>query len=169
MSLRNKKTDEIPVIELHARELPLKEHDFYQRLRIRVHNWQRKKGKDYKWMEYIILAPDFFHLLVKLSLDRDVPPAKKAQLFFVIAYFISPIDLIPDPIPGVGLLDDIALAAYVLNSLLNSIDPQVIQRNWAGEQDILALLKRIIKKSDEMIGSGLYRKLIRLFTGKFGR
>ncbi|MCF7810161.1 DUF1232 domain-containing protein [bacterium] len=148
-------------------ELPYKEHDFYQKLRIKVHDWQREKSADYKWMEYVVLAPDLFHLIVKLSLDKDVTPTQKAQLLFVIAYFISPIDLIPDPIPGVGLLDDIALAAFVLNSLLNSIDPQVIQRNWAGEEDILILVKRIINKADEMIGSGLYRKLVRLFRNKF--
>jgi len=129
-------------------ELPPKEQDFYQKLRIRVRDWQREKGADYKWMDYIILAPDLFHLLVKLSFDKDVPPAKKAQLLFVTAYFISPIDLIPDPIPGIGLLDDIALAAFVLNSLMNTIDPQIIQRNWAGEQDILVLVKRIIEKAD---------------------
>jgi uncharacterized membrane protein YkvA (DUF1232 family) len=152
---------------MNSHELPHKEHDFYQKLRIKVRNWRQEKGDDYKWMEYIILTPDLFHLLVKLSLDKDVPPAKKAQLLFAIAYFVSPIDLIPDPIPGIGLLDDIALAAYVLNSLLSSIDPLVIQRNWAGEEDILILVKRIIEKADEIIGSGLYRKLIRLFRNKF--
>lgn len=145
-----------------------KEQDFYQKLRTRVREWEIEKGSNYKWMEYIILAPDLFHLLVKLSLDKDVPSKQKAQLVIGITYFISPIDLIPDLIPGVGLLDDIAVAAFVLNSLLNYIDPEVVKRNWAGEEDILKIVKQIIEKADDMLGKGLYLRLLRIFRSKTG-
>ncbi len=150
-----------------SEDLPPKEGDFYQKLRTRVREWEREKGSNHKFLEYAILAPDLFHLLVKLSLDSDVPRKHKAMLAFAVAYFLSPIDLVPDFIPVAGLLDDIALAAYVLNTLINSLDPEILRRNWAGEDDILETVQGILEAADEMVGKGLFRKIVKLVKSKF--
>ena len=147
-------------------DLPPKEADFYRKARERVRQWVKDKGVDHKWIEYVILMPDLFHLLVKLSLDKDVPPKPKVLLAFATAYFISPIDVIPDFIPLAGFLDDVALAAFVLNNLINTVDPSIIRRHWAGEEDILELVQRIIASADEMIGKGLVRKIMELVRRK---
>jgi uncharacterized membrane protein YkvA (DUF1232 family) len=39
----------------------------------------------------------------------DTPWLAKALAFLVVAYAVSPIDLIPDPIPVLGYLDDLIL------------------------------------------------------------
>ncbi len=39
----------------------------------------------------------------------DTPPAAKVLAVLVVAYALSPIDLIPDFIPVLGLLDDLVL------------------------------------------------------------
>ena len=138
-----------------------KEHlDFYQKLRNEVKHWVNKNvDKDNKWSDYILLAPDIFHLLCKLSVEKNVPASKKIKLVGAIAYFISPIDLMPEGLIGpIGYLDDIALAAYVLNDLINEIDPQIIRKHWAGEKDILDLIKTILTNADKMIGGKLWQK-----------
>lgn len=139
--------------------------DFYQKIRLQVKNWiQKKSNKDYRWAEFILLAPDIFHLLCKLIADSEVPLSKKAKLGAAIAYFISPIDFLPEAILGpVGYLDDIAIAAYVLNDLINEINPQIIIRNWAGEREILDLIKTILINSDKILGSGLWAKIRKKF------
>ncbi|MDP8237559.1 MAG: YkvA family protein [Candidatus Hatepunaea meridiana] len=152
--------------ELKTREIPVQKRDFYHKLRNRIKGWKSGKHSDNKWIEYVVLAPDLFHLLVKLSLDKDIPTKKKVKLAFAITYFASPIDLIPDFIPIVGLLDDIVVAAYVLNDLLNNVEPEVIQRNWAGEDDILELIKKLMNDADKMVGEGLYRRLVNLLKTK---
>ena len=69
-----------------------------------------------------------------------------------MAYFISPIDILPDAILGpIGYLDDLGLAAYILNDLINSIDPQIVRRNWVGDTDILYVIKRILINIDNII------------------
>lgn len=138
-----------------------KYEDFYFELRKNINEWlDQNLGKRHKWSEYILTAPDLFHLLVKLLIDKDVPEIKKVKLAAVIFYFISPIDLFPEALLGpVGYLDDIALTAYVLNDLINDINQDVIYRNWAGDKDILELIKNILEKADVMIGSGLWNKL----------
>jgi len=144
-------------------ELPSKERDFWVNLRASIKKWE-EENPNYKFLEYVLLAPDLFHLLVKLTFEKDVATKHKAKLGIAIAYFISPIDIIPDFIPVVGFLDDIAVAAYALNSILNEVDPEIVRRNWAVEEtDILEFVKKIVAKTDDMIGKGLYKRIAKLF------
>ncbi len=143
-----------------------REHqDFYKKIRAEIKNWLKTKtGKDNKWAEYILLAPDLFHLLAKLLVDPDVPSEKKVKLLAAVIYFISPIDFLPEGILGpAAYVDDIAIAAYTLNDLINSIDPQIVVRNWAGEHDILLLVKNILINANEMIGSRTWEKIKKRF------
>jgi uncharacterized membrane protein YkvA (DUF1232 family) len=138
-----------------------KELDFYEKLRKRIVNWlNTETGKRSKWADYILMVPDFFYLLIKLATDDEVPKDEKAKLILVIAYFISPIDLLPEAILGpLGFLDDLALSAYVLNGLLNKIDQKIVNKYWKGDDELLLLIKGILAKADEMIGSGLWEKI----------
>ena len=137
--------------------------DYYRKIRDKTKKWiDSRTGRRHKWSEFILFAPDLFHLLCKLVTDPAVPVKEKSKLVAAIAYFISPIDLIPEAIVGpAGYLDDIALAAYVLSSLLTKTDPAVLQRHWAGDGEVLDLIQRILRVADKMIGSGLWRKLIK--------
>jgi uncharacterized membrane protein YkvA (DUF1232 family) len=141
--------------------MPTQDGDFYQDLRKRFRDWAgTEEGKSNKFTEILMFAPDLFHLLCKLAIDPDVPVKEKAKLAAAIAYFVSPIDLIPEAILGpVGYVDDIALAAYVLNNIINKTGEEVVTRHWAGEADVLVVIQRIIAVADEMVGSGLWRKL----------
>ena len=62
-------------------------------------------------------------LLVMLLKDwggkkyKEVPWTTIAAVAFAILYFVNPFDLIPDFIPGVGYLDDIAVLALVFMSI----------------------------------------------------
>jgi uncharacterized membrane protein YkvA (DUF1232 family) len=139
-------------------------NDYYQRLRGQIRDWlSSEKGKTHQWSEYLLVAPDLFHLLWKLSTDPDVSAQDKVKLAGALAYFISPIDLIPEAIVGpVGYVDDIALAAYVLHGIVNHTDPEVLRRHWAGEGDILDVIRQILAAADRMLGSGVWKKLKRL-------
>jgi uncharacterized membrane protein YkvA (DUF1232 family) len=141
-----------------------KELDFYQKLRKRIKQWsEMEEGRSSRWTEWLLLAPDLFHLLIRLIADPDVPLQEKVRLAGVTAYFISPFDLLPELILGpTGFLDDIVLTAYALNAMINRIDPAIVQRHWAGEGDILEVVQRILQAADRMIGSGLFKRLKRV-------
>ncbi|MFC1529651.1 YkvA family protein [Gemmatimonadota bacterium] len=134
--------------------------DFYQAIRNRIRDWLEGEGKDHQWARYVMAAPDMLHLLCRLSLDPDVPVADKAKLAATLAYFISPIDLAPEIVLGpIGYLDDVALSAYVLNSIMSNSDPAIIVKHWAGDEDVLEFIREVLRVADEMLGSGLWRKL----------
>ena len=135
--------------------------DFYQYLRERIRNWAASvDGRENKWVDYLLFAPDIFHLLWKLTTEEKVPTPDKTKLLLVIAYFISPIDFIPEAIFGpFGFIDDLALAAYALNQIVNNASPELLRKHWAGDEDVLDIIQRILYASDEMLGSGLWKKL----------
>ena len=145
-------------------------YDFYKNLRLSTRQWlSARNGSTQKWAEYLMFAPDLFHLLCKLAIDSEVPVKQRAKLAGAIAYFVSPIDLVPEALVGfIGFADDIALAAYVLNSLVNGCAPAILKRNWAGEQDILELTQSIMKWGNSLGGSGflgkrVWRRLKKMF------
>ena len=63
--------------------------------------------------------------LIKASMSGEytgVPGTTVAAAVAVLIYFLSPIDLIPDFIPVLGLLDDVALVAWFSTTLKGEID-----------------------------------------------
>jgi uncharacterized membrane protein YkvA (DUF1232 family) len=48
---------------------------------------------------------------------RKIPWATIAAIVGTLVYIVSPIDLIPDFIPGIGLLDDAAVLAFCLKAV----------------------------------------------------
>ena len=144
-------------------DLPNKNHnDFYKNLRKKVDDWlQHRKGGS-RYARYILLAPDMFHLLCRLSMDPEVPAREKAKLGAAIAYFITPMDFIPEMLTGpIGYMDDVALAAYVLNSIVNNVDPALVKKHWAGDENILEIIRQILARADQMIGKGVWEKVKR--------
>jgi uncharacterized membrane protein YkvA (DUF1232 family) len=135
-----------------------KNRDFYQKLRTRIRKWlEGKEGKTHKWAEYIL-----FHLLCKLVTDDDVSPKEKAKLAAAIAYFISPFELIPEAVVGpIGYIDDVALAAYVLNGIINNTGPEVVRRHWAGEEDVLEVVRLVLRQATSILGK-LWGKLVKV-------
>ena len=135
--------------------------DFYKKLRSQIDKWaESKHAKRYRWAKYILIAPDLFHLLTRLSIDPEVPVQHKAKVVAALAYFIMPFDLLPELLVGpIGFVDDIALASYVINGIVNNVDPEIVRRHWAGKSDILILVKEVLATADKMIGKGLWHKV----------
>ena len=135
------------------------QRDFYEKLRKKVHDYVDEHPGS-KYTEYLLLVPDFFHLLCKLLGDSRVPFKNKALIAAAITYFVSPLDIITDMIPGIGLIDDVYLTTYVLNSLLKSVDEAIIIELWAGDGDVLSLIKQVFDFADEFAGKGIITKIL---------
>lgn len=83
--------------------------------------------------ELVVLLPQLAGLVARLVGDPRVPRRVKGILGVVAVYLASPIDLIPDFIPGVGYLDDVVLVAIVLDGLLNHVDREILLEHWPGD------------------------------------
>jgi uncharacterized membrane protein YkvA (DUF1232 family) len=101
--------------------------------------------------EYALLLPRLGKLLARLVRDPRVPARNKATLLLATAYVVSPIDLIPDFVPGLGQLDDLVVAALALNQMLNDVPEEVVRENWDGEQDVLEVIREVLRQSTSYV------------------
>jgi uncharacterized membrane protein YkvA (DUF1232 family) len=69
--------------------------------------------------------------LWKLIRHRDTPRAPKLVALLVLAYALSPIDLIPDFIPVLGLLDDVILVPLGIALAVRLTPPHLWQARLA--------------------------------------
>ena len=98
-------------------------------------------------MKDLLLAlPRLGRMLISLVADRDVPTAAKVVLAAMAVYLVSPIDLIPDFIPFLGYLDDVILAAVVVDGVLNFIDRPLVLRYWPGSADSLERIAAVARR-----------------------
>ena len=82
-------------------------------------------------------------LILYYTLQSDkVSTANKAMIIGALGYMISPLDVVPDAIPIVGLTDDLTVLLYVLKKVWTDVDPD-IQANakeklakWFDEDEI---------------------------------
>ncbi|HWH24482.1 MAG TPA: DUF1232 domain-containing protein [Candidatus Limnocylindria bacterium] len=71
-------------------------------------------------------APIYGRLLWALAADPRVPASRKALLGLAAAYLVSPVDLIPDRIPFIGALDDVAVVVLAVDGFLAGVPDGLI-------------------------------------------
>lgn len=140
--------------------LPEKHQRFYDKLRAKIEAFIREKGINEKAAGYILLAPDLFVLLARLMLDKRVGVQAKAIAGVAVAYFITPVDFIPEVlVGGFGLMDDVVLAVYALRRILVDVDEAVVREHWNGEEDLLGVITKVIREADDLVGKKIVSKL----------
>lgn len=83
---------------------------------------------------------DVVLLLKDLAIDPRVPRTEKIVAGLAAAYLLSPIDVVPDWLLGVGQVDDVAVAVLTFRRLLNAAGYDIIYELWRGSDEGLALV-----------------------------
>lgn len=142
---------------------------FYDRLRQSVDNAISRRGGKLgeRASSALLLVPDVFILLVRLSLDSDVPKATRAILASTLAYFVLPFDLMPEGVIGpTGYLDDVVLALMALSQAFGKeLEPQA-EKYWSGSQSLRTVIGDVLVSANSLLGSSLYERLRKLLASK---
>ena len=93
--------------------------------------------------EALRVLPDLLRLLKRLATDPGQPRRVRIRLWLLLAYLISPVDLIPDFIPVIGYADDAIIVALALRSIIRHSGTQAIERHWPGTPDGLTAVLRL--------------------------
>lgn len=138
---------------------------FYDRIRASIARYVEKKGgKAEKTAEYVLLVPDIFMLLWRLATDARVSGKNKVLLGSAVAYYFFPLDFVPDIIPGLGFLDDLVFAVYVLNRMLLDTDPAILRQHWSGDEDVLSVIRRVLGAAETLVSKdflGYVKKFVK--------
>jgi len=113
----------------------------------------------------LLLAPDIFILLVRLVMDKDVPRRARWLIGGAIAYWISPIDLLPELFLGpIGYLDDLVVAVAVLSQVFTGDLEPYARKHWTGRQDLHVVLHDISAAARTLLGPAVHDRLKRLLA-----
>ncbi|CAB1251979.1 DUF1232 domain-containing protein [Clostridium sp. WLY-B-L2] len=113
-----------------------------------------------KIVEYGMLVPDIIVLFWRLLKDKRVSLKVKIILTALTAYLASPIDILPDFIPFVGKIDDISIAFFALNIIIDEIPEKIIMDNWQGEENIVSITKEAVNYITEILGGKNVSKIL---------
>ena len=134
---------------------------FYDRVRGSIQEYiDRKGGVLGKTTEFLLLVPDIFMLLWRLTTDSRVTGKDKVLLGSAVVYFILPFDLIPEAVVGpIGYLDDLVFAVYVLNTILRDTDPEILREHWTGSEDVLVTIQRVLIAADTLVATNILGRI----------
>ncbi|MFB6232440.1 MAG: YkvA family protein [Salinibacter sp.] len=150
--------------EASERNVSERRRDFYESIRQELEQWMRGAGDDHEYERYILLAPDLFYLLDRLSREDDLPPEHEADVDAALSYFMSSMDIVPEGIVGPpGYVDDIAVSAHVVRRLLESVDADVVRRNWSGDEDLEEVVENILEFARYSMGTDTWEQVKRDF------
>lgn len=105
-------------------------------------------------------APTYGRLLAALLADARVPWTHKAILGVAAAYVVSPWDIVPDFVPILGAMDDVAVTLLAIDLFLERIPDELldqklhevgIERN-ALERDLAQVRRMIPRPVRRIIG-----------------
>ncbi len=93
--------------------------------------------------EAVAFVPDVARLFRDVARDERVPRRVKIEVGMAAGYLVMPFDVIPDFIPGIGQLDDIAIVAWAIRRLLLGAGENVLREHWHGTDRGLEVLLQI--------------------------
>jgi len=76
----------------------------------------------------------------RLRAHPDVPRRARLALLLAIAWVVSPIDLVPEFLPVIGLVDDVLAVVVLLRYAARSVPRAVVEGAWPAEPRLLDML-----------------------------
>ena len=69
-----------------------------------------------RWLIFPLIAAELKNI-IKMMKDKSAPKRYKAVVILGLIYLFSPVDLIPAPVLGLSIIDDISVWAAILSYL----------------------------------------------------
>ncbi len=134
---------------------------FYDRVRESIKRYLATKAHlGDKSANFLLLAPDIFILLWRLVNDARVSAKNKVLLGSGLAYYLFPLDIMPEGFIGpAGYIDDLVFAVYLLNKMLGDTDAEVLRKHWSGSEDLLTTMQNVLGAAENLVGSDMLGRL----------
>jgi uncharacterized membrane protein YkvA (DUF1232 family) len=102
---------------------------------------------------------DLKDFLTNVARDPEIPERDQKVLLGLIVLLVSPIDLIPDWIPLLGLLDDFIILGLILDYFFDVLDNKVLLRHYPWGMKSFAHIRRVARFIALFVPDILKRKI----------
>lgn len=109
--------------------------------------------------------PNLTRLVFRLFTDMRVSAFDRALFATVIAYVLSPFDLLPDWLGLFGITDDFYLVGLALARLLRNAGPDLLLEHWKGSPKALGYLIESVEEVGARLPAGIRSILQRISLG----
>ena len=82
------------------------------------------------------------NFLTETANDERIPSRDKKVLLAMVALLISPVDIIPDWIPIIGLFDDVIILALIMDYFFEVLDQNILLSHYPWGMKSFARLRR---------------------------
>jgi uncharacterized membrane protein YkvA (DUF1232 family) len=106
--------------------------------------WLHRPSRDLA-MPALRALPDIVRLARRLLADPRTPRRHRIGLIVLIVWLISPIDLLPEFLPGIGPLDDIVAAAVILGWIGRATGRARLEELWPGDAAGFGVVARMLR------------------------
>ena len=83
----------------------------------------------------------FRKVMILMYSFKEIDIKDKVLILSALGYLISPIDMIPDTLLGVGFADDAVIVSYIFNKIISGVSAQTIKK----VDNVLSLLDKSTK------------------------
>lgn len=102
------------------------------------------RPRDVPVREVVRVIPDLVRMLRSIIGDLSAPVDVRIVLVALMVWIVSPIDLIPEFVPGLGPLDDVIVAIVALRYTRRRIGVDDLRARWSGTTEGFTLLLRVV-------------------------
>lgn len=106
--------------------------------------WLHRPSRDLA-MPALRALPDIVRLARRLLSDPRTPTRHRVGLIVLIVWLVSPIDLLPEFLPGIGPLDDIVAAAVILGWIGRETGRARLEELWPGDAASFGVVARMLR------------------------
>ena len=106
---------------------------------------------------------DLIVMLLALK-NRDTPRSVKGLLVAALLYFLSPVDLLPDAVPLVGMVDDLIIVPMAVEGLMKLLPYHVRQDSESKARQVMRYAPAIFVLGTFFIASWVLLLVWGLFT-----
>jgi len=106
--------------------------------------WLHRPSRDLA-LPALRALPDIVRLARRLLSDPRTPRRHRAALVVLVVWLVSPIDLLPEFLPGIGPLDDIVAAAVILGWVGRQTGTARLRELWPGDAAGFTLVARMLR------------------------
>lgn len=109
----------------------------------------------------ITQLPSVIGLVWRVLRDPRVSGVDRALFALVLAYILTPADLLPDFVLMLGLVDDLYLVGLALSRLLGRAGPDILLEHWRGDPEMLGYFVGSVEELGGLLPGPIRRALRR--------